>query len=226
MLEEMSVSDDNVPSHGLGHNRAPLSERIFAEPDASIANVLNAVLERIRTDRAENVAQIAARAKVLASNSKKLPKELDDTTVAIALDLLAEIGVHSDRAGEEKEQVLSAAKSVSDALAGDCKPMEAGIAPLEKALRPLLTSYLESRLARHNESLQEGDEALMSLTARGASGARATLTLEKVTSVIDANAIPRDLCVPDVSLIEKAIAEGRDVPGIEVRDSPSLRVYK
>ncbi len=216
----------DAAEHGIGHNKAPLSERIFAEPDADVGSVLAVVLERIRSDNREGVEAVSGRAKMLGANTKRLPKELDDETVGRALDLLADLGVHSESASERKEAVLATAKSVTDALAADCKPLEAGLAPLEKAIRPLLVAYLVKRLDSYNASLQEGDERLTSVTARGTSGARATLSVEKAPVVVDADAVPRDLCVPDMDLIGKALADGRVVPGVEERDSPTLRVYK
>lgn len=225
-MSQAATSNETAPQHGMGHNMPPLADRIFAEPDADVASVLQAVLQRIRSDRSESVAGVSARAKALAANTKRLPKELDGTSVGTALDLLADIGVHSERAGEEKDAVLSTAKAVTDALAADCKPLEAGLAPLEKALRPLLVEYLTKRLEAYNATLHEGDDRLTSVTERGSSGARATLTVEKATVIVDAAAVPRDLCVPDVALIEKAMAEGRHVPGVEVGNSPTLRVYK
>ena len=226
MTDETVEATGETTTHGMGHNRAPLSERIFGEPDADVASVLQVVLERIRSDNAEGVTSVSSRAKTLAANTKRIPKELDDGTVGAALDLIADIGVHSERATEQKESVLAAAKAVSDALAADCKALEAGLAPIDKALRPLLVSYLTKLLDRHNATLQEGDGKLTSVTARGSSGARATLTVETTNTVVDAAVVPRDLCVPDMTLIEKAIAEGRDVPGVEARDSSTLRVYK
>lgn len=216
----------DAAEHGIGHNKAPLSERIFAEPDADVGSVLAVVLERIRSDNREGVEAVSGRAKMLGANTKRLPKELDDETVGRALDLLADLGVHSESASERKEAVLATAKSVTDALAADCKPLEAGLAPLEKAIRPLLVAYLVKRLDSYNASLQEGDERLTSVTARGTSGARATLSVEKAPVVVDADAVPRDLCVPNMDLIGKALADGRVVPGVEERDSPTLRVYK
>lgn len=216
----------DAAEHGIGHNKAPLSERIFAEPDADVGSVLAVVLERIRSDNREGVEAVSGRAKMLGANTKRLPKELDDETVGRALDLLADLGVHSESASERKEAVLATAKSVTDALAADCKPLEAGLAPLEKAIRPLLVAYLVKRLDSYNASLQEGDERLTSVTARGTCGARATLSVEKAPVVVDADAVPRDLCVPDMDLIGKALADGRVVPGVEERDSPTLRVYK
>lgn len=227
-MDSMPEVDHNsdVAQHGIGHNKAPLSERIFSEPDATIGSVLAVVLDRIRTENREGVEAVSKRAKMLATNSKRLPKELDDDTVGTALDLLADLGVHSEAASERKDAVLSTAKSVSDALAADCKPLEAGLAPLEKAIRPLLVAYLTKRLDSYNGSLQEGDERMTSVTARGTSGARATLSVERTPVVVDADAVPRDLCVPDMDLIGKALADGRVVPGVEERDSPTLRVYK
>jgi len=224
-MPEVDQNND-AQAHGIGHNKAPLAERIFAEPDADVASVLQVVLERIRNDNRDDVAVVSQRAKQLSANSKRLPKELDDDSVGRALDLLADLGVHSENASERKDAVVATAKQVTDALAADCKPLEAGLAPLEKALRPLLIAYLTKRLDSYNSSLQEGDERLTSVTARGISGARATLSVEKATVVVDADAVPRDLCVPDMDLIGKALAEGRSVPGVEERDSPTLRVYK
>jgi hypothetical protein len=224
IMQTAVATDDGLPA--IGHNRAPLSERIFAEPDATVASVLEAMLGHIRTQHEERVAALSARAKTLAANSKRLPEALDDATAAKALDLLSELALHSERAAEEKDAMLAAPKSVTDALAADCKKLETGLAALEKSIRPLLIGYLTSKLDIANSAMQEGDAPMTSITQRGPSGASATISMKTEIVVVDSDAIPRDLCVPDMALIEKARASGRDVPGVEERECPSLRVYK
>lgn len=219
-------TDEDRKDVGIGHNRPSLADRIFAEPDATIATVLEAVRDRIRADAAGEIADASARAKSLSGNTKRLPKALDDETFGRALDLLAEIGVQVERAGDLKTETVAAAKGVADALAADCKPMEAGIAPLEKSLRPLIENYLRERLEAHNATLPDGHERMTSLTLRGASGARATITVGTENVVIDAALLPRGMCSPDQALIDAEIERTGKVPGVEVRPKTSLKVYK
>lgn len=219
-------TDEDRDVAGMGHNRPSLEDRIFAEPDATIASVLEAVRDRIRSETAGDIASASARAKSLSGNTKRLPAALDERTFGSALDLLAEIGVQVERAGEVKTETVAAAKGVADALAADCKPMEAGIAPLEKALRPLIENHLRERLDAHNASLPEGHERMTSLTLRGASGARATITVATENVVVDATLLPREVCSPDQALIDAEIERTGKVPGVEVRPKTSLKVYK
>lgn len=219
-------TDEDRKDVGIGHNRPSLADRIFAEPDATIATVLEAVRDRIRADTAGDIADASARAKSLSGNAKRLPKALDDETFGKALDLLAEIGVQVERAGDLKTETVTAAKGVADALAADCKPMEAGIAPLEKSLRPLIENYLRERLDTHNATLPDGHERMTSLTLRGASGARAAITVGTENVVVDAALVPREMCSPDQALIDAEIERTGKVPGVEVRPKTSLKVYK
>lgn len=219
-------TDEDRKDVGIGHNRPSLADRIFAEPDATIATVLEAVRDRIRADTAGDIADASARAKSLSGNAKRLPKALDDDTFGKALDLLAEIGVQVERAGDLKTETVTAAKGVADALAADCKPMEAGIAPLEKSLRPLIENYLRERLDAHNATLPDGHERMTSLTLRGASGARAAITVGTENVVVDAALVPREMCSPDQALIDAEIERTGKVPGVEVRPKTSLKVYK
>lgn len=219
-------TDEDRKDVGIGHNRPSLADRIFAEPDATIATVLEAVRDRIRADTAGDIADASARAKSLSGNAKRLPKALDDETFGKALDLLAEIGVQVERAGDLKTETVAAAKGVADALAADCKPMEAGIAPLEKSLRPLIENYLRERLDAHNATLPDGHERMTSLTLRGASGARAAITVGTENVVVDAALVPREMCSPDQALIDAEIERTGKVPGVEVRPKTSLKVYK
>lgn len=219
-------TDEDRKDVGIGHNRPSLADRIFAEPDATIATVLEAVRDRIRADTAGDIADASARAKSLSGNAKRLPKTLDDETFGKALDLLAEIGVQVERAGDLKTETVAAAKGVADALAADCKPMEAGIAPLEKSLRPLIENYLRERLDAHNATLPDGHERMTSLTLRGASGARAAITVGTENVVVDAALVPREMCSPDQALIDAEIERTGKVPGVEVRPKTSLKVYK
>lgn len=219
-------SNDDHGQAGIGHNRPSLADRIFAEPDATIVTVLEAVRDRIRSDTASDIANVSARAKSLSGNSKRLPEELDDDTFGAALDLLAEIGIHVERATDLKTETVAASKAVTDALSADCKPMEAGMAPLEKSLRPLIESYLAKRVAGHNEMLPDGQERMTSLTLRGPSGARATISVGSENVVVDADLVPRALCSPDQALIDAEMERTGKVPGVEARPKTSLKVYK
>jgi hypothetical protein len=219
-------TDEDRDEIGIGHNRPSLADRIFAEPDATVTTVLEAVRDRIRAEAAGSIADTSARAKSLSGNAKRLPKALDDETFGRALDLLAEIGIQVERAGEVKTETVAAAKGVTDALTADCKPLDAGMAPLEKSLRPLVEGYLRERLDRHNATLPDGHEPMTSLTLRGASGARAAITVGTENVVVDATLLPREVCSPDQNLIDAEIERTGMVPGVEVRPKTSLKVYK
>src|SRR3546814_14197424 len=60
-----------------------------------------------------------------------------------------------------------------------CKPLDDGIAPLEKAVRNRITDAMISQIETHNNDRSESENAMNSLTLRASSGTRATLSLSE-----------------------------------------------
>lgn len=211
---------------GLGHNMPPLEDRIFADPETTETQVIEMVMKRLKKQAAEGIAACTARAKVLASNSKAMPGKLDEKTVMGALELIAALDQHTQRVEEVKSLLVESIKGAADEANKLCKPMEAGLAPLEKSLRPMLIEYLTEQLDRHNAERIGDEPKLASFTLRGPSGSKASLTDGSKVVVTDSAAVPREFCVPDATLIDEAIKAGRKVPGTDVERAPTLRVTK
>ena len=104
--------------------------------------------------------------------------------------------------------------------------LEAGLAALEKSLRPLVEDALAKLLADANSELAEGEDPYATYTHRAQSGAKATVTIAPAPSISDEDAIPREYLVPDMKAIEKDFAAGKSIPGIVSIDKASLRLYK
>lgn len=211
---------------GLGHNMPPLEDRIFADPETTEADVLGVVMGRLKRQSADGIAGCVRRAKALAANSKSMPEKLDEDNVMGALELIAALDQHAQRVDEVKSVLLESIKAAADEANKLCKPMEAGLAPLEKNLRPMLVEYLTGLLDRHNAERVGDEPKLTSLTLRGPSGSKASLTDGSKVVVTDAAAVPREFCVPDAALIDEATKAGRKVPGTGVERAPTLRVTK
>lgn len=210
----------------IGHNNPPLEDRIFQEEGATIATVLEAVSARIIREHEDELGKLEGRAKSLSANSKRLPDQIGSEDLDKALDLLAEMGLHSASAAEEKTAVTEEAKNAYDKLVKRCKDLEAGFTALEKKLRPMIEAALISQLESENEKIAEGEEAFTSYTHRAQSGAKATITMTKAPSISDESLIPRDYLVPDMKAIEKDFAAGKNIPGIVSIDKAALRLYK
>lgn len=211
---------------GPGHNEPPLEDRLFTDPQITPAAVLEAVASHLRREREKSISDLADRAKALAANRKRLPEKLDEAGALAALSLLSALDLHGERVAEEREAVVSAAKAVTDELVALCKPLDAGLAPLEKDLRPLLEVYVLEKLDAHNAERTDGESPMTSFTLRGPSGAKATVTDGWENAIVDPAAVPRDLCVPDQKLVDSAVAERKTVPGVERRRKPALRISK
>jgi hypothetical protein len=218
--------NDVTEEAGLGHNKPPLEDRIFADPDVTEADVIAVVMARLKRGGAEALAENSARAKQLAANAKRLPTALDEKTAIAALELLAALDVHAERAEAVREALVDMVKKAAADATALCKPLDAGLAPLEKGLRPLFVEYLTKELDRHNAERTPGEQRMPSITVRGPSGSKATLTDAYQTVVTDAAAVEREYCVPDMALIEAAIAEGKKVSGTGRERCPTLRVTK
>ena len=216
--------NDQTPS--IGHNDPPLEDRIFQEPGATIATVLASVESRILREHEDAIAVMEKRAEALSENSSRLPKTLEGEDLDKALDLLSDMAAHSAGATEEKDSVIQDAKSTYDALTKRCKNLEAGLAALEKKLRPLVEDALIARLHEENEQLPEGEKPYATYTHRAQSGAKATITMAPTASISDESAIPREYLVPDMKAIEKDFAAGKDIPGILSIDKAAMRLYK
>lgn len=210
----------------IGHNQPTLEDRIFSDPSITAQDVLEAVGARLKQEHQDEINALTDRAKQLTANGSRLPETLTQEGAIAALELIHAIDQHEERVKTERDTLVATAKTFMDEMAGFCKPIDAGLAALTKKMRPLLEEFLFSRLDAHNAEREGTEELKTSITERGPSGSKATLVEGWENIVTDPNLIPRDLCVPDQKLIDKAIAEGREVPGTEKKRSGSLRVSK
>lgn len=219
---------EDVKTAGVGHNRPPLEDWIFEHEDASVEAVFAVLSKRIARDKAERVAELAKAAKALVGNLERIPNELDDDGARSAYDLLAAIGAHEDRVEEIRQEVVDAAKATLAALTALCKPVDDGIAKLDKKLRPLLTARLLAKIEAHDAERTEGEPLMTSLTEQGRSGSKATLTVSWRNEVVDPKAVPAEYTAsaPDQKKIDEAVEKGVAVPGVERRRDPALRITK
>lgn len=208
----------------IGHNHAPLEERIFDDPSVSIEDVLTAVAARIERTNKPALETITKITDQLAANAPRLPETFSEEDARKALDLLDRLDQHSEVIAETRENVCAAAEKFVDTLKTLCKPLDGGLAALEKALRPRLESRLIADMDAHNGSLAPGEKLMSSLTIRGPSGAKATLVDGEEAVVVDAEKIPRNFCIPDAKKIAAAIKAGEKIPGVEGKRKTSLRI--
>lgn len=213
---------------GVGHNNPPLEDWIFQHEEASVDTVFAVLAQRISKDAAARVAVLAADAKALVANLDRIPKELDDDAAMRAYDLLAAIGVHEDRVEEIRQEVIDTAKTTLATLTSLCKPVDDGIAKLDKKLRPLLTARLLSKIEAHDSERTAGEPRMTSLTEQGRSGSKATLTVTWKNEIVDPKAVPAEYTTstPDQKKIDEAVEKGIAVNGVERRRDPALRITK
>lgn len=209
---------------GIGHNMPSLSDRIFSDPEVTIQDVLDAVVSHIRKNREDRIAELTERATRLEANSNRLPQNLDENGSTAALELLTALSIHEEAVIQERAEIIDAAKGLVTELTTLCKPLDAGLASLEKKIRPLMSEYLVRQLDAHNATLADGESLMTSISKRGPSGGNVSITDNWKASITDPNLIPRHLCVPDLKLIEAALANNNEVPGTEKVRAPSIRV--
>src|SRR3546814_6563773 len=70
---------------------------------------------------------------------------------------------------ETRLAILSAAEDFVSRLKIACKPLDDGIAPLEKAVRNRITDAMISQIETHNNDRSESENAMNSLTLRARS---------------------------------------------------------
>ena len=90
-----------LDTHGMGHNAPPISidDLLNGEEAPSDAAVLDALVRRW-TVANPALASLAEKAKKLADNKDRLPKQLDENSIEIALDLLAAICPSSEHSAQ------------------------------------------------------------------------------------------------------------------------------
>lgn len=208
----------------IGHNRPPLRDRIFADPETSLEDVFEATAAHIKSTYQPDIDDITARTRILANNKDNLPDSLNDNEIGTALDLLAALTHQAEQIQETKNAVLAAVTNLVSDLNALCKPMEAGLGDLEKAVRSRLTDALSLRIDNHNKQRTEGEPIMTSLTLRGSSGAKATLIDGKEPQVSSSDLIPEKFMIPDTKAITAAWKKGESVPGVDERRKLSLRV--
>jgi hypothetical protein len=221
------MSQESKPV-GVGHNNPPLEDWIFQHEDASVEAVFSVLSDRIARDKAARVSELAASAKALVGNLDRIPDVLDDESAKKAYDLLAAIGLHEDRVEEIRQDVIDTAKATLATLTALCKPVDDGIAKIDKRLRPLITARLLARIDAHDAERTEGEPLMSSLTEQGRGGSKATLTIGWRNEVVDASVLPPDYTAtaPDQKKIDAAVEKGIAVPGVERRRDPALRISK
>lgn len=209
---------------GIGHNYSPLHERIFSDPEISVEDVLAAVSTHIKSQNHLDINHLSTSAAALSTNQERLPETFGQIQITSALNLLAHMDAHADRVTETKASMLGAAETFVSNLKKDCKPLDEGIAPLEKILRARIVDGMIEHIDAHNSERTEHEDLMGSLTLKGSSGARATLSIGEEI-VIEAEAeIPREFCTPCPKLIAAAIKSGTNVPGVKQKRKPSLRI--
>src|SRR3546814_2049941 len=106
---------------------------------------------------------------------------------------------------ETRLAILSAAEDFVSRLKIACKPLDDGIAPLEKAVRNRITDAMISQIETHNNDRSESENAMNSLTLRASSGTRATLSLSEDHEIAAEAEVTREFCAPCPKLIGAAI---------------------
>src|SRR3546814_20872062 len=76
---------------------------------------------------------------------------------------------------ETRLAILSAAEDFVSRLKIACKPLDDGIAPLEKAVRNRITDAMISQIETHNNDRSESEKAMNSITHRASTDTPATL---------------------------------------------------
>src|SRR3546814_17065698 len=79
--------------------------------------------------------QRASTSTMLASNKDRNPEDFDERHIGSALNLLSHVDEHGSKIAETRLAILSAAEDFVSRLKIACKPLDDGIAPLEKAVR-------------------------------------------------------------------------------------------
>ncbi len=215
----------------IGHNNPSLEDRIFVE-DVTVEDVLEAVLSHVTKSNKAAISEISGRTKELVKNTKKIPDALNEDQMRNALELIADIGQHNDRVAEVKDEIIASTKKALADLNAICKPLDAGLAVIDKKLRPLMTDYLIKKLDDHNAERSEDEEPMRSITERGPSGSKATYTDGYSNIVVNPDILPRELMVPDQKLVDKAMEnamkedDGKSVEGVERQRAGTLRVSK
>lgn len=208
----------------IGHNHVPLEERIFSDPSVSVDDVLAAVASRIQRQNADEMARLSSIAEQLSGNIERLPETFTEAEAKKALDLLARLDAHSDDAEELRTNVCQAAQTFVENLSVLCKPLDQGLAALEKALRPKIEQFLVSDLDSHNADLADGEAPMTSLTLRSASGAKATMTDSVEMEIADKSKIPTNFLIPDAKALGAAFKAGEKIPGLGEKRKTSLRI--
>lgn len=208
----------------IGHNRRPLVETLFVDTDVSIEEILEAVRIYVEGQHRAQISNLSESSATLAANKDRLPETLSDNEITRALDLLSKLSEQDAQIVEQKEILLKAAKALVSELEEIAKPMSEGLSALEKALRCKLTDAYVKRIDAHNAERSELEPQMTSLTLRSSSGAKATLTFGEEIIIIDPTKIPRMYLIPDPKLLAAAIKKGQEVPGVDKKRKPSLRI--
>ncbi len=220
------TEESKVP--GMGHNNPPLEDWIFQHEHATSEAVFAVLVNRLKREKSEEIASLSKTAKDLAANLKRIPDVLDDDSAPKAYDLIAAIGAHEERVEELREAVVSIAKSTLSDLTQACKPIDDGIAKLDKKLRPLIIDRLVAKIDRHDSERIQGEPLMTTISEQGRLGSKASVSVKWKNEIVDPDLVPEKYrsSIPDQSKIDEAVEAGTSVPGVERRRDPALRISK
>src|SRR3546814_8818963 len=97
-----------------------------------------------------NLEQLASTSTMLASNKDRIPEDFDERHIGSALNLLSHVDEHGSKIAETRLAILSTAEDFVSRLKIACKPLDDGIAPLEKAVRNRITDAMISQIETNN----------------------------------------------------------------------------
>lgn len=207
----------------IGHNHIPLVHHIFSDPSISIQDVLSAVVEQIKHQHGAQIDTLSTLAASLAANNDRLPNDLNDDQLGIALDLLGRLKQHEEQATELRELILSPLKETLKDLQQLCAPLDSGHGQLESALRTRIEGALSNRLSEYNSQRTAEEKHRSSMTYYGPNGSSATITVGSEVCISDPAAVPAEYCVPDLKRITVVVKQGKIVPGVASKTKNTLR---
>src|SRR3546814_2174132 len=100
---------------------------------------------------------------MLASTEDRIPEDYDERHIGSVLNFLSNVDEHGSKVAETLLSILSAAEDSVSRLKIACKPLDDGIAPLEKAVRKRITDAMISQIETHNNDRSESENAMNSL---------------------------------------------------------------
>ena len=216
-----------TPDHGIGHNQPPMTIEtlLCGEAAPTDEEVLEALYQRWLSNHPE-IAEIASKADMLAKNKDRLPGDLDNTTINNALNLYQAIESHQIQAASLADGLPAQIKSYGKIIDKKTKSLVADLTPLTALLRKLIQTWLVKDLNTRNSARGTDLKRLSSNVVEGASGIKASISIQTSYEVLDPQRLPREFQIiqPDLARIAKAFDEGDAVDGVTVVNAPQLRI--